>query len=459
MRPSALAACVAIALALVGVSASAAGDGVPSFAASRGYAVPNAADCGRCSLALAVADLNGDGRADVVVANEDETVSVFLATGGGSLGARRDYVAGGSPAGVAVTDLNHDGHPDLAVADADGFVTTFFNNGDGTFGTRSDYAAGDGGSSPVSIAAADLDGNGTSDLVTANSAEYSGGAPSISVFLNLGDGTFAPNHDYPVPEGEPVSVALGDLNGDGKPEVVIGDKSERLSVLPNRGDGTFAAPQDYAVDGAVSVAVGDLNGDGKADVAAATGAGVSVLLNAGDGTMGGTRSYPVLPDQYGESAEAQSIALGDLNGDHRPDVATANFDKRASLLLNAGTGTFGRTFDLRASKCGYVDDHDRAVAIGDVNGDGRADVAVAGDNGLCISLAEPGRCNVQDAVGLTVAGARARIARAHCSVGRVAYAFSPYTKRGRVTAQKPGFGGVLPAGGKVELVVSRGPKR
>ena len=388
-------------------------------------------------------DLNGDGRSDVVTVNYDETISVFMTKPGGTLGARTDYLVAGGPAGAAIADLNGDGHADVAVADGDGFVTVLLNSGDGTLGPRRDYRSAPGG--PISIAAADLDGDGSPDLVTTNSG-------AVSVFRNNGDGTFAPETNYAA-EGNRISVAVGDLNGDGKPDVV----TSGVSVLLNNGDGSLRAGGAYDAGGAVSIALGDLNGDGKPDVATATGdAGVSVLLNRGDGTLLGKRLYRVLATPDSSVGGPQSIAVADLNGDHRPDLATANFDRHVSLLLNGGGATFRTTIDIGAIECGDVYESDRALALGDLNGDGRVDLAVAAENGLCVTLAKPGRCNVQEVRSLKVREARALLSRAYCRVGAIRYAHSLFFNRGRVSAEQPGFGRALRAGAKVNLVVSLG---
>ena len=436
---------LAVALVL-GATASAKTAPVPSFAAAKRYAVPPADNCGSCAHSTAIGDLDGDGRPDVLTVNDDETISVFIGKPDGTLGSRRDYLTSGDPAGAAIADLNGDGHADVAVADRGGFATVFLNRGDGTLAAKQDYACGAG---PASIATGDIDGNDSPDLVVTNSS-------SISVLRNNGDGTFHAMEEYPVDKGSPVSVALGDLNGDGKADVVTGDGDRDVSVFLNHGDGTFQTARDYDASGAVSVALGDLNGDGKLDIATARcGCGVAVLLNAGDGTLRRRRLYAVR-GTFSSAADPQSIAIADLNGDHRADLVTANSDEHMSLLLNNGGGRFPTTTDVGTGKCGDVYRSDRELATGDLNGDGRPDLAVASNGGLCVALAKPGLCNVQDVQGLKVAEARALLARAHCRVGAIRRARSLLVKRGEVSGQRPGFGRVVRAGTKVDLVVSRG---
>jgi hypothetical protein len=442
-------ACVALALTCSAVGSSAGGGSVPSFAAAKRYKVATVGDCGSCAHSTAIGDLNGDGKPDVVTVNDDESISVLVAQADGTLGSRRDYLASGDPAGAAIADLNGDGHADVAVADRGGFATVFLNAGDGTLGAKHDYAAGAGA---VSIAVGDLDGEGSADLVTT-------GAGSVAILLNDGDGAFGARHDYSLGEDTPASVALGDLNGDGKLDVVTGDGDQpaNVSVLLNNGDGTFQTARRYAADGAVSVALADLNGDGKLDVATAnSGPGVSVLLNAGDGTLQRRRVYAVLRPPNLSAGDPQSIAIADLNGDRRPDLATANFDRHVSVLLNDGTGAFRTTIDVGTGKCREVFENDRGLAAGDLNRDGRADLAVAATGGLCVDLAKPRLCNVQEVVGLKVREATTLLARAHCRVGAIRHKRSAFVRKGRISAERPGFGRALSAGAKVDLVVSLG---
>jgi hypothetical protein len=448
---------IGVALVLGAVAHSASGKG-PSFAAAKFYFTGNDAT----TESLAIGDLNVDGRPDLVTANSaSDTVSVLLNKGDGAFEDGRDYSTGDQPMEAAIGDLNGDGKPDLATANfAYGAesVSVLLNSGDGSFQAKLDYHIG---TNPLSVAIGDLNGDGKQDLVTANplgGAVYSG-LGTVSVLLNRGNVGFESPRDYTVPA--PAKVAIGDLNHDGKPDLVAVNESEShsvLSVLPNNGDGSFAGRHDFRTgSGSESIAVGDLNRDGKPDLVTANGRAdsLSVLLNLGDFSFGPKRDY------HGGLNSPPDVAIGDLTGDGKPDLVTSNLrdinaPSRSTimLLINKGDGTFPRRLEYRTRA--FVS----SLAVSDLNGDGRPDLAIAsGDepSGVSVRINTPGLCNVQRVAGMTVAGARQMLARINCLVGKVTRTFSK-VKAGRVISQKPGFGAVRPAGAKVNLVVSRGRK-
>jgi hypothetical protein len=173
-----------------------------------------------------------------------------------------------------------------------------------------------------------------------------------------------------------------------------------------------------------------------------------VLINRGDGSFSPRVDYRT-------GGGPSSLAIGDLNADGRPDLAVANYDSNSvSVLLNRGDGSFSPRVGYRTGE------GPRSVAIGDLNGDGRPDLAVATDaDSVSVLINTPGLCNVQAVVRMTLAAAKGKLARANCRVGKVTRAYSKRVKKGRVISQKPKFGTVRRAGAKVALVVSLGRQR
>jgi hypothetical protein len=339
---------------------------------------PAPINTGSAPNGIASGDLNGDGHLDLVTANtNDDSVSVLLGHGDGTFAPKLDYAVDHTPYSVALRDLNGDGHLDLVTANSGSdSVSVLLGHGDGTFGPRTDYAAGSGAQD---VALGDLDGDGHLDLVTANI-----NGDSISVLLGHGDGTFAPHADYAT-GSKPAAVALGDVNGDGHLDVVTAnDFGGSVSVLLGQGDGSFGPQTEYPVGPyMVSVALGDVDNNGDLDIVAAEygpsgGDNVAVLLGHGDGTFAAPTEIPVL------SSNPRSVTLGDLNGDGRLDlVVTYQNSSTASVLLGQGGGTFGPRTDYAVASTAR---EPGAVAVGDVNGDGHLDLAVACDHANSVSV-------------------------------------------------------------------------
>jgi hypothetical protein len=324
------------------------------------------------------ADINNDNILDLLTANQSgNTFSVLLGNGDGTFKPSMDFVAGNSPRALATGDFNGDGRLDLAIVNfADRTISVPLGNGDGTFQAARAYRVD---LDRKSVAAGDLDGDGKPDLVVTNfcgTDTTCSGNGTVSVLLDVGDGTYKLAASYPLGAG-PLSVALADLNGDKKLDLIAvnrGDKS--VSVLLGNGDGTFQSGLTYpAGTSPMALAIGDFNKDGKLDLAIAGDCGtstcsqpgeVSVLVGVGDGTFQAAATYPA-----GYSPTA--VAVGDLNGDGNLDLVIANACGRdsscqdigtATVLLGDGKGAFKSTADVPLGKS------PSSLALGHLNGDG-----------------------------------------------------------------------------------------
>lgn len=234
---------------------------------------------------VAIGDLNGDGNPDLAAAGEfadNQPAVVRLGNGDGTFQGPLYLTAGEHPRSVAIGDLNSDGNADLVVADNNDRVWVFLWNEDGTYRPGTSFPTGE--SSVNSVAIGDLNEDGKPDLAV-------GGDFSVSILLGNGEGTFgAPSEYVGVGAGQRgfPSIAISDLNLDENLDVVCATSNEAVSVLLGNGDGTLGPSTDYAAGlSPSSVAVGDLNRDGKPDVVTANiglfgpGNTVSVLLNIG----------------------------------------------------------------------------------------------------------------------------------------------------------------------------------
>jgi hypothetical protein len=332
---------------------------VPSFLAPVDYAA------GSHPQAVAAGSFRNNGIQDLVVTNPTaDTVSVLLGNGNGTFQPPLTLTTGPDPTSVAVGDFGN-GHLDIVTTNA-ASLTMLLGNGDGTFQPPinftlpGEFPSGYSGSTPVpqtplSLAVGDMNHDGKLDLVVTGSASYSYSSGPytydatqgyVNVLLGNGDGTFTPASATPLefPSRPPVMV-LGDFNGDGKLDIVLGEANAGLTVLLGNGDGTVGAPKvQLAGEDPLSLATGDINGDGKLDLAMITGnGGVTVLLGNGDGTFqkpvntvlpgispAGYQGVNPLPLQQ----FAEGVVVGDLTGDGKLDLAvTATSD----YLVYAGT--------------------------------------------------------------------------------------------------------------------------
>ncbi|HLW74105.1 MAG TPA: FG-GAP-like repeat-containing protein [Gammaproteobacteria bacterium] len=343
--------------------------------------------------AVVLADVNGDGKLDAVELGSGTipSVAVYLGNGDGSFKSPLHYYAVGTgPIALAVADLNHDGKPDIVVVNSSGGnISVLLGNGDGTFQdqTVGQAAAGTGTAAPtypvgngaIYVAVADLRGNGIQDLVVAN---YTDG--TVSVLLGRGDGTFKPQTTIPV-GGGPDCINVADFNGDGKLDLLVSNSIDgTLSVLLGNGDGTFQAPTTIRVNAHVRVAtlqmavVGDIRNDGKLDVVTtvtnATSSAVVYLPGNGDGTFGA-------PQFIAAGLETHYLQLADVNGDGNLDLVTGSFaEGTLNVLFGRGDGKFDAPVSYPAPGISSASAL-QAYAVGDLNGDGKPEIVAVNPTG------------------------------------------------------------------------------
>jgi len=274
------------------------------------------------------------------------------------------------PLSIAAADFNGDGKLDLALgiqqAGNPGYVNVLLGNGDGTFTPVSSLFVT--GNCPCSIALGDINGDGKLDLAVANYTDN-----TVTILLGNGDGTFLRGSgSAPSVGAGPTAVAMGDFNGDKNLDLVVANSVDNaLTVLLGNGDGTFTlASSPPAVGTPFGLGVGDFNGDGKLDVAVANFdiSTVTILLGNGDGTFTPAPSPP--------ATSGTTLAVGDFNGDGKLDLAmTDRGDSTVTVLLGNGDGTLIPINQCCGTSVSFT--HTLGMTAGDFNGDGKLDLDVA----------------------------------------------------------------------------------
>ncbi len=339
---------------------------------------------GGSPIALVAGTFTAGGHVDLAVANQAlagqnqtaNSISVFPGNPDGTFGTRADTLLGFTPVAIATADFDGDGKQDLAVvsgsADA---VSILFGKGDGTFKTGPTLTPGSG---PIAIVAADFNGDGHTDLAVVNQT-----AGTITVFLNnpASPGTFTVGQTLTVGAG-PVALVAADLNGDGHTDLaVVNQAAGTVSIFLNSAStpGTFSlGPTLTTGKGPAAIVAADFNGDGQNDLAVAnqTDSTLSIFLNSATspGTFSGA---PPLST----GSKPAALAAADFNVDGKLDLAVANHgSSTVSLLLGNGDGTFGTRLEISTGS------GPAGIIAPDVNSDSRPDVVTADQNANAITV-------------------------------------------------------------------------
>jgi hypothetical protein len=321
----------------------------------------------------ATADLNGDGKLDLAVANFDsDSVAIFPGDGTGGFGAPSAVAVGDGPLGLAVGDLNRDGDPDLAVANS-GSDSLSIHLGDGLGGFAAagpSIALTDG---PWYVSIGDLNRDGRPDVVVAHVGFGGPFVPSqhVSILLGDGDGGFTHAAGSPITVGRvPYGVEIADFNSDGNPDLAIANQFDNfVSILLGDGTGQFApAPVSPIVvgNGPSWLVAADFNGDRNVDLAVAVSSGsIPILLGDGAGGFAHAAGSPMV------FRNPHNMRAADFDRDGQLDLGVDTlWNDSFNVLLGDGDGGF------QPASTTPVEDGPLSMAVGDFNDDGKPDAAV-----------------------------------------------------------------------------------
>lgn len=359
---------------------------------------PVARGVGSSPAAVAIGDINGDGRNDVVMTNEfyfdpatDFRLFVFTQRADGQLAApvslvtRADYVC--RPASVQVGDLNGDGRDDVAVGELGCGIEVFLQNASGQL-VSSHFL-----NSPASyiVLIRDMNGDGRLDLVGL------GTSSEIAVWLQEASGNIGAPRSFSIGSSQPMDLDTGDVDGDGRTDIVVLHSSSTVTALKQQVDGSFANPTAHPFSGAPldALAVGDINGDGRDDVVVTRwwNEPPGVLLQNANGALVAAPSLPGA-GQYVSTA----VEIVDINGDGRKDIVTRG-ESGFGVSIQQASGAPGPLQQLHSSSSA-ASFNPQSLAIGDINGDGRPDLV---SSGITVALNRGDAMGVQAAATRTIA--------------------------------------------------------
>ncbi|MCD6013653.1 MAG: type sorting protein, partial [Flavipsychrobacter sp.] len=347
---------------------------------------------------IAIGDIDGDGKADMIMTNSaGTTISVFRNTSSsgtitsGSFAARVDLTITSAPHGVKVHDVDGDGKLDIIAGDAGANRISILRNtstsGSVSFATRVDYTTG-ASSTPVMIAIGDIDGDGRPEIATTNNT-----SGNISVYRNtcsVGTISFDAKVDFTQGNGAN-GIVLVDLDGDGKLDMaaVNNGGTAKVGVFRNTAtagvinSSSFATRVDYSHSFAYDLAAGDVDGDGKPELVVCNTSSLSLLQN---NSTPGTISFGSAVG-FSTGTSPQRLAMGDVDGDGKVDIAvSSSFSSVVSIHRNTAiSGTINGS--SLASMVNFTSGNNpQGVAVGDLDGDGKADIITANNGAGTVSV-------------------------------------------------------------------------
>lgn len=336
---------------------------------------------GEGSFAVIAADLDGDGRLDLVVSQSDAgSVASFRNRGAGRMESAGRWPVGRVPRGLAAADFDGDGRLDVAVANASSHdITVLRGRGDGTLVPIDSPSKA--GWAPFQLLAEDLDGDPHVDLIVVDESNWSDASRrgTVSLLRGNGDGTF--RRTATLTAGiHPAYAVLVDLDRDGRQDLIVANwNAASLSVFRRTGPGSFAEATEVPVPDAAptyGMAVADFDTDGHADLAVADVSGQLHLMR-GDGS-GGVRFWRSVAMA---GAGTRDVVATDLDGDGRVDLVTADQHSHSlSMLLGRGAGEFSAPIALQVGR------RPRSLTAADIDGDGMVDLIVANQGDDSVSV-------------------------------------------------------------------------